>query len=84
MVMFRPLPYTSPDEALLLTKQRKQPENHRHARIQLHAHQPITDRVRDILEVHRFALDQDADGYDRVEGSLGTSDWCGRFGSCFA
>lgn len=59
-----------PVETLLLTQQRQQAKDDRHIAIQLQAHETMTDRISNVLEVHRLALDQHANGDDRIE-------WCG-------
>ena len=56
---------------LLLIQHRQQPENHRDARIQLHAHQTVRGSVGNVFEVHGFAFYEDADGDDGVEGGGG-------------
>jgi len=53
---------------LVLTQHRQESKNQRHAGIKLHPHQPLRNRFRDIFEMHRLPLDEDADGDDGVEG----------------
>jgi len=55
-------------QTLLLAQQRQHAEDDRHVAVQLHAHQAMRHRLADVLEVHRLAFDQRADGYDGVEG----------------
>lgn len=65
-----PLHQASSLQTLLLRQNSQQPKNNRHPTIQLHPHQPVAHRIRNVLKVHRRALDQHADGDDRVEGSF--------------
>lgn len=69
IMLIRRVSQTCPLQALLLIQQRQHAKNHRHARLQLHPHQPMTDRIGNVLEMHRSTLDQHADGNHGVE-------WC--------
>lgn len=68
MIMHPTTPQPSPLKTLLLRQNSQKTENNRNPRIQLHPHEPVTDRVRNVLKVHGRALDQHADGDDCVEG----------------
>lgn len=59
-----------PHQTLLVAQQRQEPKDNRHVAVQLHAHEPVADRVSDVLEMHRLALDEHADGNDCIEGRL--------------
>lgn len=54
---------------LLLGEHGKDTENDGHARVERHAHQALRHRVGNVLEVHRLALDQHANGDQGVEGA---------------
>jgi len=56
---------------LLLGQDGQNAKDDGHAGVELHAHQPLRDGVGDVLEVHRLALDQHADGDDGVERARG-------------
>lgn len=44
-------------ETLLLAQKRQQTKDNRHIAIQLQLHQPMTNRIGNVLEMHRLALD---------------------------
>ena len=54
-------------QPLLLVQERKQAEDNGTSGIELHFHQAMADRVRNVLEVHSAALDQSTDSNNRVE-----------------
>jgi len=59
-----------PGQALLLVHDRQQPKDDWHPDIQLHFHQPMTDSIADVLEVHGLAFYQDAYRNDGVKRLL--------------
>lgn len=54
---------------LLIVEDGEDAEDDGDARVEPHAHEAVGDGVGDVLEVHRLALDEDADGNDGVEGT---------------
>ena len=62
--------YARPLEPLFLRQQRQQPKHHWTPGIQLHLHETMAHRVRDVFKMHRRALDQRAHGNDRIKRSL--------------
>lgn len=72
---------TRPGLCLLLSQHRQQAENKRDAGVELDAHEALRHGIRDILEVHRLALDEDANGNEGVEGGCGSGGRGGR-GCC--
>lgn len=60
---------------LVVAEDRQDAEDDGDAEVELRAHQAVGYGVGDVLEVHRLALDQDADGDDSVKG--GRSRSCG-------
>lgn len=55
---------------LVLGEDGEDAEDDGDARVELHPHEAVRDRVGDVLEVHGLALDEDADGDEGVEGGV--------------
>ena len=55
---------------LVVVEDGQDAEDDGHAEVEADAHQAMRHGVGDVLEVHGLALDQHADGDDRVEGLL--------------
>lgn len=70
MVMHMTIPKPSTLQSLLLRQNSKQAKDNRDTRIKLHTHESLADGVGDVFEVHGCALDEHADGDDRIEGFL--------------
>ncbi|OSS55100.1 hypothetical protein B5807_01715 [Epicoccum nigrum] len=57
-----------PEQPLLLRQHRQQPKNNRHIAVQLQPHEAMRHGIRNVLEVHRLALDQHSNRNNSVEG----------------
>lgn len=56
-----------PRHPLLLGQHGQQPKDDRYARVQLHAHETMRDRIGDIFEMHGLTFDEYSDCDDRIE-----------------
>jgi hypothetical protein len=57
-----------PNQSLVFRESGENTKDDGDAGIELNAHEAVGDGIGDVLEVHGFAFDQDADGDHRVEG----------------
>lgn len=71
-----PHEYAGAGEGLVLGEDGEDAEDDGDARVEGDAHEAVGDAVGDVLEVHRLALDQHADGDDGVEGAAGRGGRC--------
>ena len=58
---------SSPNQSLVFREGREDAEDDGDAGVELDAHKAVGDGVRDVLKVHGFAFDQDADGDHCIE-----------------
>jgi len=68
VIMHLPFHQPSPLKSLLLCQKRQQSKNNRDVLVQLQPHERMTDRIRDVLEMHSAAFNQDSNGDDRIKG----------------
>lgn len=64
-------PETSALQRLLLSERGQHAKDNRSPGVELHAHKSVGDRVADVLEVHSRALNERANGDNRIEGARG-------------
>ena len=74
VVSFNETPDPRTLQGLFLREGSEDPEDDRHASVELHAHERLRDGLADVLEVHSCALDEHPDRDHRVEGLV----LCGR------
>ena len=67
VALVRTTPNTRPLQRLVVRQRGEDAKDDRHARVELDAHERVRHAVADVLEVHRRALDEHADGDHRVE-----------------
>jgi hypothetical protein len=78
MVMLLPTSQPRALQTLLLSQQRQQAKDNGHTGIELHLHQGVRHRIGNVLKVHRFTLDEHANGDDGVKGRRGDRGGFGR------